>query len=579
VEVDASDNYVIQGDGKIIGSGSLRKSGTGKLTLTGTNEYEGATVINGGILAVETLPNLVYAGSIGFPSNDPEMFILNGATFTSTGKSLVSGRAMKIGEKGGTIDANIGIDWDKKIVGGTLTKTGSSRLSFFSPDNNIDKLVIKAGTVELRSEGVSPGRTVVFEGGTLKCFSDQGSYSVATYDMEAPKDKSGTIILDDRCDYRGKLTGGGRLIIQSNWIRSDLSGNWSDFEGVIAVTTDNDGGDLRFNNNYGLAKAELNITGNLSVYNNAGTAFSIGALTGSASATLTNENWTVGARNTPVTTFSGLITGNSLTKVGTGALKLTNANTYSGNTTINGGYVLAMNSNGSATGTGNVAVNNNGSVGGNGIIGGNTSVYSGGKIEPGDPTATSWLNKIGTLTFEKNLTSAGTIKLSVRNAPGYLSDKLVVKGTATFSGNLEIEIVNGSETFSLGAELTLFNLQGAVNGQFATMILPVTAEGTKWDTDNLYTTGKIKVVNATGIDSPEAGDLYVYPNPAGDFIMIDLPEAGIHRINILNMAGNAVLETKAFQGRIDISSLPQGMYLLQLKQIEKVRIYKFVKTF
>lgn len=575
--VDASDNYIIQGSGKITGSGSLTKSGTGKLTLSGINEYLGATIVTGGTLAVENLPHLVYAGSIGFPSNDPELFILNGATLTTT-KTQVSGRALKIGTEGGIIEANSEISWDERITGGTLTKTGYGRLNLFSPYNNLEKMIIQSGTVELKAESSSPGTTVVFEGGTLQCYNDQGSYSTASYNIEVPVDKSGTIILDDRCSYTGKLTGEGKLTIQSNWIRSDLSGNWSDFAGTITVTSDSDGGDLRFNNNSGLPKAELNITGTLSVYNNAGTAFSIGALSGSADATLTDENWTIGAKNTN-TTFAGLIRGNSLIKVGSGALKLTNANTYTGSTTINGGYLLAMNNSGSATGTGNVTVNNEGALGGNGTISGNVSVYTGGLVEPGDPTATSWLNKIGTLNCEKNFTLAGTVRLSVRNGSGFLADRIVVKGTATISGDLEIEIVNGGDIFPLGAELALFDFQGAVNGSFKTMALPQTESGTKWDTDNLYTSGKIKVVNSTSINSPETKTLQVYPNPARDYLIISLSGNEVyHQADILDMTGNIVMETKIDQEKIDISSLPQGIYLLRLKQNGNIVVARFIKT-
>lgn len=579
VVVDASNNYMIQGEGKIIGSGSLTKSGTGRLILRGTNEYTGATIVNGGVLTVESLPHLMYAGSIGFASSNPELFILDGgATLNFSGRSQVSGRALKIGTGGATIDANVGIDWDERITGGTLTKTGSSRLGLFGTKNNFEKLIIKAGTVELRAEGANPGNAVVFENGTLTCYYGEGSYSTANYSLEVPEGKSGTIVLDGRCDYKGKLTGSGTLTVQSAWIRSDLSGNWSDFSGTIIATSDDDGGDLRFNNNYGLPKAELNVSGKLSVYNNAGTAFSIGALSGSSNATLNSENWTIGAKNT-TTTFAGIIAGNSLTKVGSGTLKLTNANTYSGGTTINGGCLLAMGASGSSTGTGNVVVNNNGSLGGNGIVGGNISVVAGGMIEPGDPTASSWLSKIGTLTCEKNFSSAGKILLSVRNSSGYMSDKLIVKGNASLGGNLELEIVSGGDVFPLNAELSLFDFRGSVSGSFATITLPSTDAGTMWDLSDLYTTGKIKVVNATEIDSPEADALYLYPNPARDYVMVDLPEDGIYQADILDMAGNLILGTKAIYGKIDISSLPQGAYLLRLQYSGKVKVSKFIKSF
>src|SRR5437879_5466671 len=80
--------------------------------------------------------------------------------------------------------------------------------------------------------------------------------------------------------------------------------------------------------------------------------------------TLAANNLTVG-RNNLTKTFSGLIqdggisggTGGLLTKAGNRKLNLTNANTYTGGTTVTQGTLLVRNRTGSATGTGAVQVN------------------------------------------------------------------------------------------------------------------------------------------------------------------------------------------------------------------------------
>jgi autotransporter-associated beta strand protein len=570
VLIDATGDYVIQGGGKLTGAANLSKNNTGKLTLRGINEYTGATIITGGTLAVEDMPNLEYAGSIGFGSDNPDLFVLDGGIFTSALNSgtLKSSKAIRIGSRGGTFHTNIPFEWTAVITGGVLTKTGNGNLALFGA-NTHDKLIVGGGSVTLKTEAANPGKNIVLESGTLYCLDNKDSYSTATWNIEVPEGSSGTISLDSRCNYQGALTGGGVLNIQSPYLRSDLSGNWSAFTGVLNVTTDSDGGDLRFNNTYGLAKAELNLTGKLTVYNNAGSSFAIGALSGGSSDTKLNEEaWTVGAKNVN-TTFGGIITGASLTKIGTGALKLTNANTYSGATAVSGGCLLAMNTTGSATGTGSVSVANDGVLGGKGFVEGNVTVGANASIEPGDPTAVNWIDKIGTLTLNRNLTLNGTLRMNVRNGTGYLSDKLVVKGTSTINGSLILEIVDGASEFALETELTLLNLQGTVAGAFTSLNLPPTVPGTVWDTHSLLTTGKIKVVRGTAIPevAPEES-LKIYPNPAKDYFIVDLLAAT--KVEIRDLSGILVWSgIVSPRERVDISALPEGIYLVTVAVNEK----------
>ena len=95
--------------------------------------------------------------------------------------------------------------------------------------------------------------------------------------------------------------------------------------------------------------------------------------------------------------------GTTLTKTGNGKLNLTVAagNTYTGNTTVNGGTLAVNNTSGSGTGSGNVAVNSGGLLGGNGIISGTVTVASGGGIAPG--------NSVGTLTVGSLTLNSGSV--------------------------------------------------------------------------------------------------------------------------------------------------------------------------
>lgn len=78
---------------------------------------------------------------------------------------------------------------------------------------------------------------------------------------------------------------------------------------------------------------------------------------------------------------STLAGADGLNKLGTGALQVSGANTYSGGTTVSAGALLATNSSGSATGTGNVTVAAGALLGGNGSLSGSVTVNGG--ISPG----------------------------------------------------------------------------------------------------------------------------------------------------------------------------------------------------
>jgi hypothetical protein len=129
------------------------------------------------------------------------------------------------------------------------------------------------------------------------------------------------------------------------------------------------------------------------------------------------------------TTFSGVIRGSlppvfpSLTVLG-GRLTLTGANEYVGRTQIgdgvssDSGKLVAANTSGSATGTGEVRIERGGTLGGSGFIAGAVTLNDGGIIAPGDPV---------TLTLRDSLTwnGGGVIRL-VLGADSAGSDHLDV---------------------------------------------------------------------------------------------------------------------------------------------------------
>ncbi len=104
------------------------------------------------------------------------------------------------------------------------------------------------------------------------------------------------------------------------------------------------------------------------------------------------------------TVLAGAISGAAnadLVKTGSGILELTSANTYSGNTFVQQGTLVASNASGSATGTGSVNVFTGATLRGTGAIAGPTNIATGGTLAPGG------LVNTGVLTINNSVSFVG----------------------------------------------------------------------------------------------------------------------------------------------------------------------------
>ncbi len=197
-----------------------------------------------------------------------------------------------------------------------------------------------------------------------------------------------------------------------------------------------DGGAIFFTKKSQGGTASITLSGNseLDISTHKTSGVTIGSLAGQGSVLLGANPLTIGSNNQN-TTFSGVIQdGGSVTKIGSGTLKLSGASTYSGGTTVSAGTLIAgSESGGSATGTGPVQVNA-GTLAGRGLIGGSVTIGTGSGagafLAPGSgaskPTA---LTIQGALTFKAD--GSYTDRLNLRRAK---ADQVSANGVTIESG-------------------------------------------------------------------------------------------------------------------------------------------------
>jgi autotransporter-associated beta strand protein len=205
-----------------------------------------------------------------------------------------------------------------------------------------------------------------------------------------------------------------------------------------------EGGQIFFNEKStgGTSRVELFGNGSLDISAHAASGVTIGSIEGDGDAFLGANNLTVGSNNLS-TIFSGVIqdggrgggVGGSLTKVGTGTLDLTGANTYTGNTNINGSVLKV---DGSITS--NTFVNHHSTLAGTGTIHGNVTNNDFGTVRPGGA-----LGAPGVLTVVHNYTQTqfATLMIQIAGTSDGQFSVLDVLGNANLNGNLDPVLLNG----------------------------------------------------------------------------------------------------------------------------------------
>ncbi|ECF3053341.1 fibronectin-binding autotransporter adhesin ShdA [Salmonella enterica subsp. enterica serovar Baildon] len=341
------------------GSGSLVKTGTGELTLSGGNDYSGGTTIIGGTLTADHADSL----GTGAVANSGVLQVGEGElknTLSGTG-SLV-----KIGTGELTLSGDNTYSGGTTIDDGVLIAANVNALSGGDVDNSGTLMLDANGAFELANITTHTGATTALAAGSTLGASQltQEDGSTLSIDLGAATDDA--VITADSVTLAGTLNVTGIGSVTDSWtpeaytytlIDSD-SAITSDFDDLTIAGMNREDVDFLTidgkvdetdNTNYDL-------TASLSWYadrDNATTdahgTFTLSDPDGSfnVAATLTDVDDTLD----PGSRWDG----KSLTKEGAGTLILSGDNDYSGGTTINEGTLVAA----STTALGTGLVDNN----------------------------------------------------------------------------------------------------------------------------------------------------------------------------------------------------------------------------
>ena len=197
---------------------SLNKAGEGTLTILSDQQYEGATVLHGGVYEFSSLKNGGVASGLGKSQEFAQNWIMDGGTYRYTGVSTATNRSARLYndtqidiQKAGTVvTMNGSVEGaGNLIVGGdgqVLVNTGD----FFKFDGNV---VLQGGELKLSKKevsdrGIGTASCLVMQGGKFTTIGKNEATVTYNFPIEVTEGTTSTIDFDlwnvNKCRVTGK---------------------------------------------------------------------------------------------------------------------------------------------------------------------------------------------------------------------------------------------------------------------------------------------------------------------------------------------------------------------------------------
>lgn len=401
--------------GTITNTANLTKSGSGVLTLSGGNYFTGGVTNQGGVLALGNVNALngAVAGAVAGGSLEPSLF----DTFANVPTVILNGLGADIAANYGALDFNTGgagtVNWN-----GNLVLASTAAISSYGSGNivNLNGVISGPGNLILAARGADNSSQTAVDvlnqvntyQGTSQILNRSGLLSY-TIQLGVANALPATTVVD--------------ISTVSNVVGQAVSLDLNGFNQTVAGLTSTANSTTR------------------AVINSSGTP-----------ATLTISNNTSDVFNGVVGTSGA--NNLALVKQGAGELTITNANYYTGGTTISGGQLDISPNN--AYGSGNYTVAANATL--------NSDIFNGSSVN------------MNNLTLQNG--STNTITLLVPGNPGSAAisvTSLTVNGPTTINlsgsqlsvGTFQLIAYGGGSVGGTGgfSALHLGALPGGVNGQ------------------------------------------------------------------------------------------------------------------
>ncbi|GAB3531739.1 hypothetical protein GCM10027443_14520 [Pontibacter brevis] len=158
------------------------------------------------------------------------------------------------------------------------------------------------------------------------------------------------------------------------------------------------------------------------------------------------------------------------------------------------------------------------------------------------------------------------------------SGELVVSGSSSSSGTLSAA-VNVPSTALLGKTRMRVSMKyNAAQTACETFSYGEVEDYSVNITNTLLSAVSSQSIEANTLGNEVAQDVIVYPNPASSYIRVSTP-AKEASMRVLNMTGAALLHAELKEGRnqLDISTLPAGIYMLEVYDGQKLHHQRIVK--